>query len=88
VPSELKSPYFVHPVEFGVLAALVYRLIASYRALPTVLVFGGALVFTICYGVTDEFHQSFVVGRSASLGDVGLDALGAGVGVWIGPLLR
>ncbi len=88
IPSELKSQYFVHPVEFGVLAALAYRLLASYRTTPAALVFGGALAFTICYGVTDEFHQSFVAGRSSSISDVGLDTLGAVVGVWLGPLLR
>ena len=29
------------------------------------------------YSLTDEFHQSFVPGRHASLGDCGLDTIGA-----------
>lgn len=43
-------------------------------------------VILICalYGVTDEFHQSFVPDREASFGDVAADALGASAGVVIG----
>lgn len=41
-------------------------------------------LFAICYAVTDEFHQSFVPGRSASIWDVLIfDALGAAMGLWI-----
>ena len=33
------------------------------------------------YAVTDEFHQYFVEGRSASIKDVGIDALGVITGI-------
>jgi len=36
-----------------------------------------AAVFAVLYGVSDEFHQSFVVGRSATIADVIADAIGA-----------
>jgi len=36
-----------------------------------------AAAFAVLYGITDEFHQSFVAGRSASELDVGFDALGS-----------
>lgn len=36
---------------------------------------------TIVYAITDEFHQSFVPGRSPRLTDVGIDALGALLGL-------
>ncbi len=81
IPPELKSPGFVHTVEFFVLAALVYRLLASYRAFTGLYLLGGALLIAVGYGLTDEFHQSFVPGRTATLGDVAIDALGATLGV-------
>lgn len=34
------------------------------------------LLIVVIYGVSDEFHQSFVPGRDASVLDVGLDLLG------------
>ncbi len=34
------------------------------------------------YALTDEYHQSLVPGRDASLVDIGVDALGAALGVW------
>jgi VanZ family protein len=37
--------------------------------------------FCVLYAATDEFHQSFVPGRSAQVKDVGIDALGALVGL-------
>jgi|WetSurMetagenome_2_1015567.scaffolds.fasta_scaffold15055_4 VanZ family protein len=44
------------------------------------------------YAATDEFHQSFTPGRSPSLQDVGIDALGAFIGLtvwtWIGKMRR
>jgi VanZ family protein len=35
------------------------------------------------YGVFDEWHQSFVPGRYASLTDVMLDVAGAAFGIWL-----
>lgn len=36
-----------------------------------------ALVFTILYAVTDEYHQSFISTRTASFSDVVLDSVAA-----------
>ena len=33
----------------------------------------------LIYGLTDEFHQTFVPGRAASLKDILVDGIGAGV---------
>jgi VanZ family protein len=43
-----------------------------------------ALFVAVLYAVTDEWHQIFVPGRTASVGDIGLDALGAvlGLALW------
>ena len=43
-----------------------------------------ALVLATLYGVTDEFHQMFVPGRTADRYDVLADGIGATLGVAIG----
>ena len=62
-------------VEYGVLAALLLR--ATGKAPLSLLIAG-------LYGVSDEVHQHFVPGRSASAWDALADVLGAGIvcGMW------
>ncbi len=55
------------------LAGGLGRRIAASTAMVAVLI-------AVAYGVSDEFHQMFVPGRSAELADLGADALGAIVG--------
>jgi VanZ family protein len=43
----------------------------------------GACAIASAYGVFDEWHQSFVPGRYASLTDVTLDVAGAVLGIWL-----
>ena len=42
-----------------------------------------ALLVAALYGVSDEWHQSYVPGREATLRDVVFDVLGAGLGLWL-----
>ncbi|RPI20721.1 MAG: VanZ family protein [Chloroflexota bacterium] len=46
-----------------------------------------AWLLAVAYGITDEFHQSFVPGRGPLLWDVGIDSLGAlfGLLLWFIP---
>jgi VanZ family protein len=72
-------------IEFTAVAGhlLVYSVLAAllYGGLPSELGRGqrAALAFAIAvaYGASDEFHQSFVPGRDASLGDLLVDAIAA-----------
>ena len=41
----------------------------------------GALAISIAYGASDEFHLSFVAGRTEDLHDLYADAIGAAIGV-------
>ena len=43
-----------------------------------------ALLLTVLYAASDEWHQSFVPGRHPSLLDVGIDAAGALLALWPG----
>jgi len=40
-----------------------------------------AIALATLYGISDEFHQSFVPGRDSSVFDVAIDLLGASAGV-------
>lgn len=76
-----------HLFLYGVLATLL--LIAferDGRATRTarLAAIGGAIL----YGISDEFHQSFVPGRDASLFDVGVNTIGAILAVTIWTYLR
>ena len=42
----------------------------------------------LLYALSDEFHQSFVSGRTASQIDVGIDLLGALIGIWVGRIVH
>ena len=40
-------------------------------------------VLTVLYAFSDELHQYFVPGRGATLIDVGIDAVGAAIGIFV-----
>lgn len=64
-----------HMVEFGLLWALWLWALPGPRSRAAL----GALTITMAYAVSDEVHQSFVVGRQPSAVDVAIDAAGVGV---------
>ena len=70
-----------HAVEFGVLAALAYRLFVSYGLPAAPLLWISVLSVTMGYAATDELHQSLVPGRVPSWLDLGYDFLGALIGL-------
>jgi VanZ family protein len=61
---------------FGLGLAVLFGLSARSHWSPT-----GALILCFLYSITDEFHQIFTPGRSASPRDILLDTLAAFVGV-------
>lgn len=69
-----------HMTEYFILAAAVSFPLYVYglRGFPLMLVAG-----MICLGFAcgDEYHQSFVGGRSPSMRDVGIDSIGAFAGI-------
>ena len=69
--------YLAHAVIYGVLASLaqasLWRWSPDYR-LRWVL---AAAAFATIYGISDEYHQSLVLGRSSSISDAIVNSLGA-----------
>ena len=58
--------------------ALIYAVLEIFSN-PYITAWGMSVV----YACSDEFHQSFIPGRSARLFDVGIDAAGAILGLVI-----
>ena len=74
-----------HAAAYAVLAVVMLRGLTGARlaGVPARTALLAAILAT-AYGVTDEFHQSFVAGRHAELRDVAADALGATAGAALG----
>ena len=69
-----------HLSEYAVLGALLSLLIRCYGQ-RLWLHSGAAWIGAVFYAGTDELHQLFSSGRAARLSDVGIDSLGAFIGV-------
>ena len=69
-----------HLTEYAILGVLLSLLIRSYQK-PLLLHSALALLGSAVYAAGDELHQMFSDGRSARLMDVGIDSLGAFLGI-------
>ena len=61
----------------GFLVALYFK---RNHELETILIWGLTAAFSFVYGISDEFHQYFVEGRCAEIGDVIADLIGGLLG--------
>ena len=69
-----------HIFVYAVLYTLSYRANAAHRKKKGWIL---PLLFTLAYAASDEFHQSFVPGRTPMIRDIGFDAIGAGIAVYL-----
>ncbi|NOQ35151.1 MAG: VanZ family protein [Methylococcaceae bacterium] len=65
-----------HATAYFVMAVLAWRSFKAYIKRPIILVLM-SIVFCSLYGISDEWHQSFVKGRVADTADWLADTLGA-----------
>ena len=74
-----------HLTEYAILAAFLWRALRNVRNLRAKMstLFVGVWVACAIIAATDEFHQSFIASRTASLNDVLTDILGAAIGLAI-----
>ncbi len=68
-----------HMFVYGVLFLLINRAFmlthhVSHKYLTT-----ASLILTMLYAGSDELHQAFVAGRTATFRDIGYDFMGAGI---------
>ena len=72
-PQISTASIILHTLEYMILSILLYPLFGFYPA----------LFLSTFYGVTDEIHQLFVVGRFFSFSDIGADFFGSFLGVML-----
>ena len=74
----------MHLVEYGLLGAALargwLRRRAGAAAVGEAKVIGFAALLCLAYGMSDEFHQTFVPGRHADLADIVADVVGGTTG--------
>ncbi len=71
-----------HVVIYAILATLLYRgfLTSGYSKRKAAKY---AIIISVVYGFTDEFHQSFTPGRTPMLRDVVFDTIGAALAIYL-----
>lgn len=69
------SDKFLHAIEYGILAILLYR--AFKHTVNTRWTIGVSLFSAMAYGLSDEIHQWFVPHREADIWDLLADGCGA-----------
>ena len=72
-----------HFIEYAILGGLLARAFAKAdpAVIPSNLIWFIAAVLSILYGASDEWHQTFVPGRYATVADWVADAIGSIAGV-------
>jgi len=71
-----------HVLLFGTMAALIYRALIMNKVSKIESAMY-AVVLSMFYGATDEFHQMFTQGRESRIRDVFIDGLGAFIAILI-----
>lgn len=67
-----------HALIYAVLAAAaIYALPARISQLRPVAAATWVVLFCLFYGISDEYHQSFIPGRDPSIGDIAADTAGS-----------
>jgi len=66
-----------HPTEYGVLGLLWFRALGSDRKTALWTATAASLLICVAWAALDEWHQSFVPSRTASVVDVAIDSGGA-----------
>ena len=71
-----------HLTEYAILAALLWRALrGSFAAFTRRLIGGITFLIAAAFAASDEFHQSFVPTRTASVHDVFIDCVGVAIAI-------
>ena len=76
--------YVAHAINYAVLGVLlIWARAGGEWPVMTAALMASAVVLAVFLGIADEFHQSFIPGRQATVQDVLADAVGASAGVCV-----
>jgi VanZ family protein len=77
IPADVSDFSLHEAVYFGLTLLLIRALARGRWRGVTWTALAGAWLVAVLYGVSDEWHQSFVPNRHSELRDLGADAIGA-----------
>ena len=77
--TDLKEDFILrkiaHILEYAILTFLLIRGLRQEKLnIRKIIIF--SLIFAVFYALTDEYHQTFILGRQGTLRDVGIDSIG------------
>ncbi len=75
-PSFSNSDKVMHILAYGLLGGLFALSLQPWKGTLSWKQVGVVTLFTIAYGISDEFHQYFIPGRDASILDIIADGTG------------
>ena len=70
----------IHSSAYLLMSVLAWRCFRHYIKTPNIVAIV-SIIFCSLYGLSDEWHQSFVAGRFADINDWLADTIGAFIGV-------
>ena len=79
LPAPMLFPHqdkIYHMGAYFIMAVLAWRFFKDYLTKQNIIIIS-SLIFCSVYGISDEWHQSFVPGRDASVLDWVADTIGA-----------
>lgn len=82
-----KTGHFLEYMALGCTLVLPFAFIFTRRSAicyKNIKIFLCSELFAAFYACTDEFHQLFVEGRDGNIVDVGIDSMGALIGICVG----
>ncbi len=72
-----------HLTLYLILGAFALLHFSTYSRLTLILKVFSSLLLSVLYAVSDEYHQTYILGRSGEIRDVIIDSLGAVIGILI-----
>lgn len=70
-----------HLIEYAILCFLFFRGLKNTLKLNLHQILALAFLLTVLYALSDEYHQTFISGRTGRFLDIGIDSLGALLGL-------
>lgn len=71
-----------HMFEFAVLAGLIFRILRQTEKKHIYWDIAWTFIFTVLYAISDEYHQTYILGRVGTYRDVMIDSIGILVACW------
>lgn len=72
-----------HMFEYAILNLLIFRILSATEKRHYYWNLFWALILTILYSISDEYHQTYTLGRVGTYKDVMIDSTGAFISAWL-----